>query len=203
MTVAPATDARWADVAAILGGTSCWCQYWRKAASSYGRVGRGQIETRVAKHQLALREQTAATPPPGMLAYVDSRPVGWCGFGPRARMERLVRSRTLPAVDDVAVWSIVCFLVRPGFRRRGVAAGPALPRAASGIRAFGVIAHARAEGAPALEAYPVDPGGRRIDTTFAYVGTTPVFERAGFRRVADTAARSARLPRWLMRLDLT
>ena len=28
-------------------------------------------------------------------------------------------------------------------------------------------------------------------------------EQAGFRRVAETAARSAGLPRWLMRLELT
>jgi hypothetical protein len=37
---------------------------------------------------------------------------------------------------------------------------------------------------------------------FAYVGTVPMFERAGFRRVVETDARSAGLPRWLMRLDL-
>jgi hypothetical protein len=65
-----------------------------------------------------------------------------------------------------------------------------------------VIEYARARGAPALEAYPVDPGGRRIDVTFAYVGTVPMFEKAGFRRVVETAARSAGLPRWLMRLEL-
>jgi len=29
-----------------------------------------------------------------------------------------------------------------------------------------------------------------------------MFERAGFRRVLETAARSAGLPRWLMRLEL-
>ncbi len=203
MTVAPATEARWAAIAAVLGGTGCWCRYWRQPASSYGRIGRDQSETRVAERQRALRALTAATPPPGMLAYLDGQPAGWCGCGPRPCMDRRVRSRTIPAVDDVAVGSVVCFLVRPGSRRRGVAAAPALPRAASGIRACGAIAYARAEGAPALEAHPVDPGGRRIDTTFAYVGTTPMFERAGFRRVAETAPRSARLPRWRMRLDLT
>jgi len=35
-------------------------------------------------------------------------------------MGRLQRSRTIPAVDDAPVWSIVCFLVRSGYRRRGV-----------------------------------------------------------------------------------
>jgi GNAT superfamily N-acetyltransferase len=107
-------------------------------------------------------------------------------------MERLVRSRTIPRLDDRPVWSIVCFLVRVGYRRRGV--GRALLE--------GLIDYARAQGAPALEAYPVDPSGKRIDVAFAYVGTAGMFENAGFHRVVETAARSAGLPRWLMRLEL-
>ena len=43
---------------------------------------------------------------------------------------------------------------------------------------------------------------KRIDVSFAYVGTAPMFEKAGFRRVVETSARSAGLPRQLMRLDL-
>lgn len=88
-------------------------------------------------------------------------------------MERLVRSRTIPAVENRPVWAIVCFLVRTGYRRRGVA----------GALLRGAIECARLHGAPALEAYPVDPGGKRIDATSAYVGTCAVFEREGFRRV--------------------
>ena len=57
-----------------------------------------------------------------MLAYVDGDVAGWCGFGPRPRLPRLVSSRTIPAIDDRPVWSIVCFNVRVGYRRRGVAA---------------------------------------------------------------------------------
>jgi GNAT superfamily N-acetyltransferase len=127
------------------------------------------------------------------LAYLDNQIVGWCGFGPRSEMGRLVRSRTIPAVDGLPVWSIVCFLVRPGFRRQGVTR--ALLR--------GAIDCARKHGAPALEAYPVDPGGRRIDTAFAYVGILSMFEQEGFQRIVETSARSAGLPRWLVRLDLT
>jgi hypothetical protein len=37
---------------------------------------------------------------------------------------------------------------------------------------------------------------------FGYVGLTPWFEQRGFRRVVETAARSDRRPRILMRLDL-
>jgi ribosomal protein S18 acetylase RimI-like enzyme len=188
VAVHPATADRFDDALAVLGGgggEACLCQYWRMASSDYGRAS---LDARRA----ALFAQTRRSPPPGMLAYVGDEPVGWCGFGVRQRMERLVRSRTIPALDDMPVWAVLCFTVRTGCRRRGVA------------RALldGLVAYAREQGAPALEAYPVDTRGARIHGTAAYVGTTGMFEAAGFRRVLETDARSARLPRWLMRLDL-
>jgi GNAT superfamily N-acetyltransferase len=163
------------------------------SASVYGRFSPGELEgEQLLRRKEALRQQLERPVAPGMLAYLDGLVVGWCGFGPRPEMERLVRSRTIPALDDRPVWAIVCFLVRVGYRRRGVA------------RALlqGVIEYARERGTPALEAYPVDPGGQRIDVTFAYVGTVPMFEASGFARVIETSARSAGLPRWLMRLEL-
>ncbi len=193
ITVVPATPERWPDIADLFAGHPCWCQYWRVSAGAYGRSSPDErAGGRFAERSAALRQQLARPPAPGMLAYLDDRLVGWCGFGPRYAMERLVRSRTIPAVDPRPVWAIVCFLVRVGYRRRGMA--HALLQ--------GVIAYAREQGAPALEAYPVDPGGKRIDVTFAYVGTVPMFAQAGFRRVSETTARSAGLPRWLMRLEL-
>ena len=44
----------------------------------------------------------------------------------------------------------------------------------------GAVDFARANGAPAVEAYPVDNGDRKVDLTMAYVGTRKLFERAGF-----------------------
>jgi GNAT superfamily N-acetyltransferase len=155
---------------------------------SSGDYGRSTLPQR----RSALRAQTAERPAPGMLAYVDGEPAGWCGFGVRQRMERLVRSRTIPAIDDLPVWAIFCFTVRVGYRRRGVA--HALLE--------GLIEYAREQGAPALEAYPVETEGTRIHGTAAYVGTTSMFDAAGFRRVLETDARSEHRPRWLMRLDL-
>ncbi len=186
--VVPASPERWADVRTLMGRDGergCWCQYWRQSSSDYSRRGPGGGER-------AMRAQLEDSAAPGVLAYVDGEVCGWCGLWPRARLERLVRSRTIPQVDDLPVWSIVCFLVRVGYRRRGVA------------RALldGAIDYARRSGAPALEAYPVDPAGGRVDVTFGYVGFTPMFEAAGFRRVVETAAQSDRRPRILMRLDL-
>ena len=183
--VVPATRRRFDDVVSILG-QGCLCQYWRMTSSEYSRASR---RDRLA----ALHAQLGERPPAGMLAYIDGTPVGWLGFGPRPKVGRLVRSRTIPAVDELPVWSIYCFTVRGGYRRRGVA----------GALLGGLIEYARAHGAPALEAYPVDTGGTRIHGTAAYVGTIGMFERAGFRRVVETAARSDHRPRWLMRLELS
>lgn len=191
--VVPATPERWPDIEQLFANIPCWCQYWRLSSSEYGRLKEGQqLEQWVAERKEGLRRQLEAPTPPGVLAYLEDILVGWCGLGPRASMQRLVRSRTILAVDDLPVWSIVCFLVRAGYRRRGVA------------RALlhGAIQCARLHGAPALEAYPVDPGAKRISSSFAYVGTLAMFEAAGFRRVLETSARSAGLPRQLVRLDL-
>lgn len=194
ITVHPAAPEHWDDIQELFARTPCWCQYWRVSASEYGRASKSELLDGVlARRRAALREQLARPTPPGVIAYIDDQIVGWCGFGPRSEMERLVRSRTIQAVDDLPVWSIVCFLVRPGYRRRGVA--QALLR--------GAIQCARLHGAPALEAYPVDPGDRRIDTASAYVGTKAMFEKEGFQPVSATSARSAGLPRLLVRLDLT
>ena len=184
--VVPATADRWADVETIMGRggeKGCWCQAPRGVAVGYGASEPGA-------RRAALRAQLDDDPPAGMLAYVDGRVAGWCGFGPRLRLPRLERSRTIPKVDDEPVWSILCFLVVPGFRRRGIAAA----------LLDGVVAFARRSGAPGVEAYPIDPEGGRVDVSFGYVGVTPMFEKAGFVRVVETGAHSDRRPRILMRL---
>jgi GNAT superfamily N-acetyltransferase len=189
LTVVPATLDRLDDVVALLptsGGWGCTCQYFRMSSGDYNR---STMESRLA----ALREQLAATPAPGVVAYFDDEPIGWCAFAPRSDYERLVRSRTIPKVDEVPVWSVTCFVVRTGHRRQGV----------TKALLAGAVDYARHNGAPALEAYPIDPAGERVSTAFLYVGTVRTFEEAGFRKVAMTHATSARLPRWLMRLDLT
>jgi GNAT superfamily N-acetyltransferase len=187
--VVPATPDRWADVVTLLGGNGdkgCWCQAPRGRAVGFGKAQPGS-------RRQALRTQVAHDDPaPGLLAYVDGEIAGWCGFGPRPDLPRLVRSRTIPAIDDQAVWSILCFNIRVGYRRQGVAAA----------LLDGVVELARRSGAPGVEAYPIDPEGGRVNANFGYVGLTTMFEKAGFRRVLETSARSDKRPRILMRLDL-
>lgn len=186
--VVPATADLWEDVATILGGygdDGCWCQPWR------GKDEQARA-SRESRQETLQRQLRTYDPPPGFLAYIGRDPVGWVGVGVRTLTPRLQRSRTIPAVDEQPVWSIGCFKIRVGYRRQGVA------KALLGA----VIEEARRAGAPGVEAYPIDPEGRRVDVGFAYVGIASMFDAAGFRRVTTTDARSARLPRLLVRLDL-
>ena len=89
----------------------------------------------------------------------------------------IVHGVVVRPVDDLPVWSIVCVVVRGGHRRQGV----------TRHLIEGALGYARANGAPAVEVYPVDPQGR-MDTTMAFVGTKPMFERAGFVQVGTTDA---------------
>ncbi len=189
ISLEPMTVDRCADALKVFGAgpdqPHCTCQYWRLSSGDYSRTS--QVE-RIA----SLTRQVGEEPAPGMLAYVEGEPAGWCGFGVRQLMERLVRSRTIPRIDDLPVWSIFCFMVRTGYRRQGLAR----------ILLSGVIDYGRRQGVPALEAYPIDTQGKRVNTSFAYVGTVSMFEAAGFEKVLETRAKSAGLPRWLMRLSL-
>ena len=186
--VRPAAD--FADVAAVLGPKSpdsnvCWCLSYRLTSSkeNWELVGRARGER--------VRQLVLEDPPPGVLAYDGDEPVGWAAVAPRSATS-YARSRTIPHVDDLPVWSLWCIRTRPGHRKKG----------ASHALITGAVEFARSHGAPAIEAYPVDNGDARVETTMAYVGMRKNFERAGFTYAAPTTSVLAGHPRVVMRLDL-
>jgi len=130
-------------------------------------------------------------PPPGVLAYDGDEVVGWAAVHPRADTS-FARNRKIPHVDDLDVWSVWCIRVRPGHRGEGI----------SHALLAGAVDFAREHGAPAIEGYPVDNKGEKVDLTMAYVGTRSLFTKAGFRKAADTDSVLNGFPRVLMRLAL-
>lgn len=82
--------------------------------------------------------------------------------------------------------------MRPGYRGQGV----------SHALVEGAVDYARERGTPAVEGYPVDNDGSRVNLTMAYVGTRALFESAGFAKAADTGSVLDGFPRVLMRLGL-
>ena len=188
--VVPASAERFDDLATIVGpatpgGQACWCLANRLRSGERASLG-------AAGHAEFARSLTERSLAPGVLAYDEGTVVGWAGVAPRDELFAFRRGSRIPWLDDRPVWSVFCFRVRGGHRRQGVA----------GALLAGAVEFARAHGAPAVEGYPVDNEGRRLDATLTYVGTRAMFEKAGFAKVSDTAAVAAGTPRVLMRLDL-
>ena len=111
---------------------------------------------------------------PGLLAYQDGEPVGWVSLGPREEFGRIQRSRVTKPVDELPVWSIVCFVIDRHHRGTGV--GTALLAAA--------VEYAREGGAVAIEGYPVEPRRDRMPDIYAWMGLASMFEAAGFTEIA-------------------
>jgi GNAT superfamily N-acetyltransferase len=111
---------------------------------------------------------------PGILAYAGQKPVGWCAVAPRGSFPALNRSRILKKVDDIPVWSIVCFFVDRTYRDQGVSVR--LLKAA--------IEYGRRQGGEVLEGYPVEPKKGRIPAAFAWTGVASAFQTAGFIEVS-------------------
>jgi GNAT superfamily N-acetyltransferase len=172
----PVTPERWRDMVDLFerrgprGGHrntpayGCWCMWWRDRSLGHGTPKKRAMSALVR----AGRE-------PGLLAYDDGEPVGWISVAPREEFEVLLRSpQYRPRDDDEDVWAIVCITVDRPVQRQGVAAD--LVEAA--------CAHAFRRGASSVEAYP------HVSNGSDYMGSVPLYERAGFVRVRDANKRA-------------
>ena len=185
-TVHPATHARFDDVRTMVGPKNptsivCWCLSHRIPAKDNRELAGPDREAFV---EALTRRRTK----PGVLAYDGAEVVGWAAVAPRADLP-FARSTKIPHVDDQPVWSVWCIRVRPGHRGRGI----------SHVLLDGAVAYAFQRGAPAVEGYPVDNQGEKVDLTMAYVGTRKLFEDAGFVLASPTEATSGGFPRVVMR----
>ena len=174
----PATPARWKDVEALFGErgacAGCWCMWWR--------LTRTEFETnKGSRNKAAMKRLVESGSVPGILAYRDGKPVGWCSIGPREGYSALERSRVLKRIDDAPVWSIVCFFVCKGERRHGLT--KELIRAA--------VKYAGSRGASIVEGYPISPKGSSYPDVYAYTGLASAFEDAGFFVAARPSPRRA------------
>lgn len=187
VVVRPASDFE--GVRALVGpkrpdANVCWCLSYRipsKLNNELKGPARGEY----------VAELVRADPPPGVLAYDGDEPVGWAAVAPRSATS-FARNRKIPHVDDLPVWSLWCIRVRPGHRGQGI----------SHALIEGAVQFARERGAPAIEAYPLDNQGAKVDLTMAYPGILKNFEAAGFTRAAETTSVLNGFPRVLVRRDL-
>jgi GNAT superfamily N-acetyltransferase len=172
VTAGPADHAAFETVMGPRGGCGgCWCMLWRLSARAF-EAGKGEA------NRAAMRTVFAAGPP-GVIARAGDEPVGWAQVAPRSAFPRLASSRLLrPAEDgpaeDRPVWSLTCFLVVRGWRRRGV----------SGLLLDAAEALARAGGAGVLEAYPVDSPAADYPPVYAWTGFAATFRDRGYGEAA-------------------
>lgn len=176
LEVLPLTRDRWDDLVELFnrpGGSivrGCWCMHYRKSgAGSHGASGKG--------NKRALKSLVVHGTVPGLIGYMDRRPIGWISLGPREDYRRLERSPVMKRIDEKPVWSIVCFFVDPRERGQGVMEG--LLKAA--------IDYARSQGVTLLEAYPVDKQERSHPDSM-WFGAKRMYDRAGFNEVARRKA---------------
>lgn len=171
LAVHPLTPGRWPDLEAVFAARGCseargcWCMFYRTS----GKLGSGEV--RRSSTKLALQALAAGDPPPGLIGYRGTTPVGWVSLGPREDFRKLARSPVMKPVDDQPVWSIVCFVVPAAYRRQGVARE----------LLAGAVAWARGRGVELLEAYPLDHAAPAQGSWF---GSKRMFDDAGFGEVA-------------------
>lgn len=167
MKVHPLTADRWPDLERLFGERGacggCWCMLWRLKRSQY-EAQKGE------KNRQALRKIVQSGQAPGLLAYADGQPVGWCALAPREVYPALERSRILKPIDDQRVWSIACLFVARQYRRRGVSVQ--LIKAA--------VKQVAASGCRIVEGYPQDPRKNPMPDVFAHTGIVGAFREAGF-----------------------
>ena len=191
LEIQPVTLDRWPPMEALFETSpvmsSCWCMSPRTRAKDFYRFGsEARRRNRESMHGLI-----ASGTVPGLLAYVEGRPAGWISVGPRESFARLQHSPALRPVDDLPVWSIVCFYTDPAYRRQGMTR--ALIQAA--------VQYAADQGAAAVEAYPVAAWGDKTGPGDAYTGMASTFQALGFRE-EGVGGRSRGQPRLAMRYDL-
>jgi GNAT superfamily N-acetyltransferase len=192
-TIVPANEASWDDLVAIFGTTDagrCQCQRFKVV----GWIWRDSTQP---ERTARLRAQTACGNPSsavtsGLVVYVDGEPAGWVAVEPRTAYPKL-RTLRVPWTgrnedkDDDGVWAVTCFVVRKGYRGRGL----------TYALAEATIDFAREHGARALEAYSmITHPGKEITWGELHVGARQVFEEAGFTEVCHPTPR-----RVIMRID--
>ena len=198
ISIVPANEASCDDLKAVFGSrgdaSKCQCQRYKTRATDWDIAW---ASVPAAKRAKRLREQTGCGQPEaqttsGLVAYLNSEPVGWCALEPRTAYVRLQSKplvwagRAEDKADD-GVWAVTCFVSRVGFRRRGVSR--ALARAA--------VDFARKRGARAVEGYPmITTPGQEITWGELHVGSRSIFAAAGFAEVSRPSLR-----RVVMRLD--
>lgn len=170
---------------------ACYCRYWHFEGDKNAWLERTALEPAKNRREffgaVASRNDEAR----GLVAFDEaSELVGWLKLAPAAGLPKLYDQRFyrgLPTLQGPreGVLTVGCLLVRPAFRRRGVARA----------MAAALPAVARAQGARAIEAMPYAPEGEQSDELL-WTGPYGALLEAGFKVVEGS------FPYPILRLEL-
>lgn len=187
--IAPLTPDLWPAFEDLFGRQGacygCWCTHFRLPPA----VRRQNDRESNRDH---IKARIAVGPPPGLLLMDGARADGWMQIGPRADIpEWNNKGRVSAPLEEGEereedIWAISCFFLRSSARRKGL----------SHALVAGGIDFARQSGARLLEACPITRSKDKRSIGL-FVGSTRVFEKAGFETVAER-----KVGRPLMRLSL-
>jgi GNAT superfamily N-acetyltransferase len=151
----------------------CYCHYYHVPKAMPWKDFTAQ------RNRTAMAARIDAGEAEGFLAYAGDEVVGWLNAQPRHKLPHLcarigIEPPALPVPAHEAA-AIVCFVIAPAWRRRGVA------------RALldGALASFDARGIRVVDAFPFNAGDSQ-DATDHYHGPASLFEAAGFVPIGAT-----------------
>lgn len=150
----------------------CYCHYYEVAPALEWPSFTGEMN----RTAMAARIETGEME--GYLAYGGGAVVGWMNAQPYTKLRYACPRMRIPAPElpvpahDAA--AIVCFVVAPGYRRRGVART---------LLAAG-LANLAERGVAIVDAFPWNVEAGSTAATDFYHGSRSMFEAAGFAAIA-------------------
>ncbi len=169
--IKPLLTENWEDFETLFGPKGayggCWCMWWRIPRKQF-EEGQGQ------KNHDAMKAIVDSGTIPGLIAYKDNVPCGWCSVAPREHYSTIERSRVLARIDDQPVWSLVCFFIDKNFR------GEAM----SEKLVLGAIEYVKSQGGKIIEAYPANIHKKKMSPVSTYMGIPTILKKAGFKEIS-------------------
>lgn len=150
----------------------CYCAFYDDTGPSFDDQEPGFAERNRANRRATIEAGKAA----GLVAVEDDEILGWLNAAPRDMYGNLRRYAAAVEPDDPPTGSIMCFVVSPDHRGKGVAT--ALLTSADD--------HFRTLGLEVAEAYPwAELDSDEPFSAAAYKGTRKMYEDAGYAPVRD------------------
>ena len=171
LVIKPLTPSSWADFENLFGPKGayggCWCMWWRLPRKEF-ESGQGE------SNRIAMKNIVHSGKIPGLIAYSDDRPCGWCSIARRDDFNSLERSRVLKRIDDKKVWSLVCFFINKSYRGKNLGLNLILA----------AIEYVKSQGGEIIEAYPTVIKTKKAPPVSTFMGIPSVFKQAGFEEIS-------------------